>query len=1127
LADQWEFSGVLIRPGDTFGDYQIQEKLQESCSYCCTYRAVQQSTGADVALKIFHFSHAKARALFETEVQSLQKIQGYPGIHPLRDFGEKDGFFYISTNFVKGGCLGRLLKKYPQGMDLQVVLELFAPIADAIDYCHAMGIAHRDLKPANILLDETEQGLVPYLTDFGIARMLNESQEYETVSFSGTLAYSAPETFDHHAVKTHAVDIYSLGVILYEALEGQPPFRDADPIRMIDLHENAPVPYPQRIAAKTNPDVVLALMRAMSKNPIDRPGSAGKLIEDIRRASAAAQNRSAWLGPGKQIDDYIIEGSLGVGRLSQTFLAKTAVGSEMVVMKIFATASMQPDAMRSFRDEVTALKNLGQPKGVLPLLDNGERDGVYYLVTKYMPDGSLRWHMEQHPKGLSGSLSFKDIIRLFSQIADGLDSIHKRGIVHRDLKPENIVLRRRDGQLEPFLTDFGIARVLAGTQSFYTQNVTGTFRYMAPESWDPGLKKSAAVDIYAFGVMLFEALEGHPPYKAEYPAIIQQHVSGEIPVPERIAREYGMQAASLIMQSMAKNASDRPKSAAGIMEDLKRAIPGVEMIGERFGSYRLERFLGASAVGQTFKAQDEQSKDWVAIKILPFVSPTQELEIYQKLAPQPGILALRDSGLQDGKYYLVTDYADGGNLRQLLESPTEKPDARGILDMFRSIASAIDHLHQMKIVHRDMKPENVVLRKTDQGYEPLITDFGISKAVSQTQSFYTATVAGTSYYTAPEAWTPSARQTYAVDIYALGIMLYEALEGDLPFKAEYPAIGLQHLSAEVPYPKKIAAQAGSRGVNVLLRALAKNPLERPASAVELVEQLSQAYERHSSGASAPFMRGFFERLGKALSGRRKLAAAGALVLLLGVSAASVWAARAVPPVPPWAITVTSQGILSNPTSIPIVPATPTASPTSLQRSAPSGSATAGAAVSPTAALLATETPALTATRTPAVGSFAQTATRAAGGPTSTRAAATPTPARTGSATVPPPPLPPTATRSLLPTATHALLPTATHALLPTATQALFPTATLPGLPTATPKPPATATPKPPATATDAPPPPTATDAPPPPTVAPPTVAPPTVAPPTVAPPQPTSPRPPTNTPKPENTPKPTHTPKPK
>lgn len=739
MIEYRQVGSLFFAPGDTFGDYHIREKLQDSCSDCFTFRATHLPSGADVALKIFHISRPQSLSLFEMEVQSLQKIQGYPGIHPLRDFGEKDDVFFIATNYVEGGSLRNLLQKQPDGMDLQQVLQLFSPIADAIDYCHAMGIVHRDLKPANILLEETDQGLTPLLTDFGVARVLNESRAYETASFSGTLCYSAPEVFDHEATKTYAVDIYSLGVILYEVLEGQVPFQDPDPIRIIELHKKAPVPYPQRIANKTNHEVVLALLRALAKNPVDRPQSAGKLVDDIRRAASTAPGIQFWAGPGKQIDDYTIESNLSTGRFSQTFLARKADTSDMCVMKLFFTGNAQTDSMRSFKDEVTALKNLGRTKGVLPLLDIGETTGFYYLITKYMPEGSLRRYLARYPKGVSGGLPVKEVIRLFSQIAETIDAIHKRGIIHRDLKPENVVLGLHDGTLDAYLMDFGIARVLADTQSFYTQNVTGTFRYMAPEAWDPGMKKTAAVDIYAFGVMLYEALEGRPPFDAEYPAIIQQHVSGDIPRLEYTSREFGEQAANVVSRALAKKATDRPKSAVAIIQDLKRCIPGIEMLGERFSTYRIERFLGASAVGQTFKAQDERTGEWVAIKIIPYANPTQELEIYQKLAPQLGILSLRDSGMQEGKYFLVTDYANGGNLRQFLERPTEKPDALSILNLFRSIAGAVDRLHQMKIAHRDLKPENIVLRETEHGLEPYITDFGISKTVSQTQSFYTTT----------------------------------------------------------------------------------------------------------------------------------------------------------------------------------------------------------------------------------------------------------------------------------------------------------------------------------------------------------------------------------------------------
>ncbi len=666
-----------------------------------------------------------------------------------------------------------------------------------------------------------------------------------------------------------------------------------------------------------------------------------------------------------------------------------------------------------------------------------------------MEEGSLRWQLKHRPPYSPNGLSIKEIIRLFAQIAQAIDFIHQRSIIHRDLKPENVVLARRDGILETYLTDFGIARVLAGTQSFYTQTVTGTFRYMAPEVWDPRLKKTAAVDIYAFGVMLFEALEGFPPFVAEYPAIIQQHVYGEIPQPERTLKEFGPQAAQVILRPLAKKAADRPKTAVSIIEELKSCIPGIEMIGEQFGSYRIISFLGASAYGQTYKAQDERTGDRVAIKIVPYVHPIQELEIYQKLAPQLGILSLRDSGTQDGKHYLVTDYASGGNLRQLLNRAADKPDVQTILDLFRSIAGGIDRLHQMKIVHRDLKPENIVLRETEHGLEPCITDFGISRALSQTQSFYTSTVAGTSYYTAPEAWTPGARQTYAVDIYALGIMLYEALEGDLPFKAEYPAIGLQHLSAEVPYPTKIAAQGGPRAVNALLEALAKDPTDRPKSAVALVEEIFQAYAHYKPRALPFGIDAFFSRLGNIFHGRKRIAALAAGILLLAVFSATAWANWAsILPSPQPTATETRPASLTGPTSVFLYPATATGPapvlPVTAQTEAPAPANTQ----TPT-----TLTPLVlsTLTGTPISGNTITSTTLPGHNATSTphlQNTVAPSPVNT----LPPPPRPPATATQAPPQVTQ---PPATEA--PPATQ---PPPPPPPPPTREPGKPPTKTPKP-------------------------------------------------------------------
>jgi serine/threonine protein kinase len=850
-------SGLLAFSSDEkFGDYLIHEKLGGNGSVSFTYKAKHIPTKKWVALKIFSLApNDLVKVSFDSELR-IKELKSFPGIIELQSFGEVNGIYYIATPFMEDGSLRDLLQRSGGCLEMDDTLRLFFSIAVAIDFCHKESIVHRDLKPENILLRKTEKGYEPFLSDFGTAKILDKAGYYQTMTVSGTANYIAPEawSYDDKVKKTGAVDIYALGVMLYEVLEGKLPFSSIahDHLLIMKQHQSEPAPYPKQIAEKTNPDVAKVILRALEKDPQKRPATAQELISELSQAFIGDE-AAPWIG--RKIGKYLVRGVLGQGPTSVTLKARdTTKKDDWVVLKVFQTASFWGRARQAFEDEMAALCKLDKHSGILISRDCGEQNGLYYIATDYIAGGNLRQYLDKYPNGLG----LKDIVILFSKIAEAVDYVHSQNIVHRDLKPENVVLESEDKGTEPYLTDFGIAKIMAGTQSFYTQTVRGTFQYMPPEAWHPGQPQTPAVDIYAFGTMLYEAIEGTVPFRAEYPAIINQHLTAEPPVPPRALREFGQEWVDILLETLAKDPAKRPESAADIMEQLRLRCPGIEFIGEQIGEhYQVESYLGGSSIGLTFKAQDLRTKDWVALKLLQSNSfSLKEIEIFQNLGNQPGILSLRDRGRDKrrGMFYLVTDFQDGGNLRKLLNSHPNGMEIEAVFDLFEPLAQAIDKLHDFHVAHRDLKPENVVLRKLDQGYETFITDFGISRTLNNTHSFITTTFAGTSHYMAPEAWADT-HQTTAVDIYAFGVMLYEAFEGQPPFQAEYPAIGYKHLMEDVPPPNALLEKAGVTAAGVLLRALAKKPEQRPATAGEIVKSIRKAYQYHQALQNIQSMEG--------------------------------------------------------------------------------------------------------------------------------------------------------------------------------------------------------------------------------------------------------------------------------
>jgi hypothetical protein len=251
------------------------------------YKAYQPNVERHVALKVLPRQYADDPNFVRRFKREAKVIAGleHPGILPVHDYGEADGYTYMVMRLVEGGSLAGLLRGDP--LPLSEVCRVVAQIAAALDYAHSKGVVHRDVKPGNVLLDAQGNCL---LTDFGIARVLEATGRYTiTGAFIGTPAYASPEQALGRDLDWRS-DIYSLGVILYEMVTGRPPFQADTPMAVIMKHIHDPLPMPRSV----NPDVPEAVQRvvlkALAKAPEDRYQSAADMA---RALSAAAKEGNA------------------------------------------------------------------------------------------------------------------------------------------------------------------------------------------------------------------------------------------------------------------------------------------------------------------------------------------------------------------------------------------------------------------------------------------------------------------------------------------------------------------------------------------------------------------------------------------------------------------------------------------------------------------------------------------------------------------------------------------------------------------------------------------------------------------------------------------------------------------
>jgi thiol-disulfide isomerase/thioredoxin/tetratricopeptide (TPR) repeat protein len=262
-----------------FGDYELLEELGHG-GMGIVFRARQKSLQRTVALKMIlagHLATLEQLRRFRMEAEAAASLD-HPNIVPVYHVGEVEGLPYYVMKFMEGGSLRDRLRQ--TRFQPREVAALVATLARAVHYAHQRGILHRDLKPANILLDPEDR---PHIVDFGLARHLAAHTTTQTGSVAGTPAYMAPEQAAGRKDLTVAVDIYSLGAILYELLTGHPPFRGASATEVLLQVMEQDVESPRRFDPFVDRDLETICLRCLEKDPTRRYPSAEKLAEDLER----------------------------------------------------------------------------------------------------------------------------------------------------------------------------------------------------------------------------------------------------------------------------------------------------------------------------------------------------------------------------------------------------------------------------------------------------------------------------------------------------------------------------------------------------------------------------------------------------------------------------------------------------------------------------------------------------------------------------------------------------------------------------------------------------------------------------------------------------------------------------
>ena len=279
------------------------------------------------------------------------------------------------------------------------------------------------------------------------------------------------------------------------------------------------------------------------------------------------------------------------------------------------------------------------------------------------------------------------------------------------------------------------------------------------------------------------------------------------------------------------------------MTTIDPSNPETSLVGAQLGKYQVRAEIGHGGMGKVYKAYDPTLERYVALKVLaPHLTWEEEfVERFLREAraaaklKHPNIVTIYDVGRTGGWYYFTMDFVEGNTLAQLIRDrgPMSVEDALRIL---RPLAGALDYAHEHGLVHRDVKPSNVVV--SDEGLVTLM-DFGIARASQATRLTRSGAVMGTPEYMAPEQATGAEVDRYT-DQYALGVVAYEMLAGKAPFEAESTPTLLYRIVHEAPPPLRATRPDVPPAVSgALSRALSKDKEKRFANCGQFVDALDQ------------------------------------------------------------------------------------------------------------------------------------------------------------------------------------------------------------------------------------------------------------------------------------------------
>jgi serine/threonine protein kinase/tetratricopeptide (TPR) repeat protein len=558
---------------------------------------------------------------------------------------------------------------------------------------------------------------------------------------------------------------------------------------------------------------------------------------------------------------YQVLKRLGEGGMGAVYKARDHELDRLVALKVIRPElAGHPDILRRFKQELILARQVTH-KNVVRIFDLGSADGRKFITMDYIEGRDLKGILVER-----GKLPAGEVVPIFQQICRGLEAAHVEGVVHRDLKPQNVMV---DDAGRVWLMDFGLARSMELAGLTRTGVLMGTPDYMSPEQ-ARAEKVDARSDLFSLGIIVYEMLTGRLPFEADtlMAKLLQRVQQRATPVTE-VDPDIPASLGAVVGKCLERDVAKRYQSVGEILDDLSgdaktngssssssasqgaSAASNASSIsistlgpGSQFGPrYRIESEIGEGGMGKVYKAQDNELDRTVALKLIrPELARDasslqrfkQELLLASRISHR-NILRIHDLGDVGGVKFISMAYIQGMDLHELI-ARMGKLQTERVVNIARQLAGALEAAHAEGVVHRDLKPRNVLITVEDHVY---VSDFGLAKSLDTDNTAMTRAgeVLGTPRYMSPEQ-AESKPADHRSDLYSLGVILYEMATGEVPFTAESSLqVMFQHVQQPPKDPRLLNPETPEYLASIILKCLSKDPALRYQSATELLRDL--------------------------------------------------------------------------------------------------------------------------------------------------------------------------------------------------------------------------------------------------------------------------------------------------